>query len=80
MKGVKILKLVKGKPPHPGLLSEGENLCKLKRTVPSIATDKDVTFPEHIIRIEHMNAKRELELVDLLLMDRARGKRMAEVI
>ena len=65
---VRILKLVKGKPPHPGLLSEAENLCKLKRTVPQITSDGDVTFPEHIIRVEHMNSKREVELIDALLM------------
>eukprot|EP00392_Amoebophrya_sp_AT5.2_P014421 g14570.t1 len=77
----KVIKVVKAGSPHPGLLSEAENCHKQKQELPGLLLDEAVTFPSHIIRVEHVLPESgEREALDVFLMRKARGQRLAETL
>ena len=76
-----MLKLVCAKPAHVGLYSERENLQILRDTARNIATDHDCTYPLCFTRVSVGAADAtdaDASELDLLLMRRAPGRRLAE--
>mmetsp|Transcript_79662 Transcript_79662/g.247411 ORF Transcript_79662/g.247411 Transcript_79662/m.247411 type:complete len:249 (+) Transcript_79662:2-748(+) len=72
-----VLKLVQGTASHPDLPTEAENLRRLQREHPGIASDPAVAFPFRIIRIHGGPGGAEL---DLVAMPRAPGRSLVDAI
>ncbi|CAD7963712.1 unnamed protein product [Amoebophrya sp. A120] len=76
----KIIKVVAAGSQHPGLLSEAENCMRLKNEVSGLKNDQAITCPGLIIRVEHRSPEtNEPELLDVILMRKARGTRLSEI-
>ncbi|CAD7968085.1 unnamed protein product [Amoebophrya sp. A25] len=78
----KALKVVKSGSRYPGILSEADNILHVRAEIPGILNDPQLTFPKEIIRVRHVPkaADGKPEELHVMLMRKARGRRLAEVL
>lgn len=72
-----VLKLVRGSRLDQSLLTESENFQKIAREYPAVTSDPAVAFPVRVLAVVGPAGAKKL---DLIVMRRARGERLAEVI
>lgn len=72
-----VLKLVRGHRIDPNLPTEAENLQKICREHPNVFADATIAFP---IRLLNVIGQDGAKRYDLIVMQKARGLRLAEVI
>jgi len=72
-----VLKLVRGNRIDRNLLTEAENLQKIAREHPGVASDPTLAFPSKVLAVLGPGG---VKRHDLIVMRKARGERFAEVI